>query len=289
MKSFLKKSLNFTLLLFIYFCVNLLINKLILKQSKVIDKDFNTLIIGDSHAGVSIDPNLFNSAINIALGGETVVESYWKLKYLLNRDVKFDTLIFSYSYNNISKVVDYKFSDNVMTPELMTRTILTNHFNTVDTLLNIDYAEHYKAYFRQMCLYPKADQFTFKGGYEPSDYSNLLSSSKKRISNHFFKDKKVAGVSEIAISYIDSIIDICNVNQIIPIFITTPLHKSYADNIPYEIKKQFDIEKHKLKKRDVKLLDLSMMFFPDEFYYDCDHLNKKGAEVLTKSISNAIK
>lgn len=289
MNTFLKRLSVFVILLILYFGLSFLTNKIILNNSSVIDKEeINILINGDSHMEVSLNPDYFKSAINISQGGENVILSYWKLKYILKK-VKIDTLIMSLSYNNISINENNKFFNNSMTPEVMRRTILTNEFETIDSILKIDYKEYYKAYFRHMCLYPTTNQYTFIGGFSPSEYSNLLPNVDKRIKKHYFNKKNEVAVSEIIISYVDSIVNLCKKNKTTPIFVTTPLHKSYFEKIPQPIKERFEEEKKKLSEKNVKTFDFSEVYFEDELYYDCDHLNSKGAEKFSKLFVKSLK
>lgn len=281
MNIFLKRLVLFVTILVLYFGVCFVINKTMLLNSKVLEKGSNILINGDSHMEVAINPELFNSAINIAQGGENIVLSYWKLKYL-TKNISFDTLMFSFSYNNISKMEEGKFYGDKMTPEVMRRSILIGDFNTIDTILNVDYKEYYKSYFRQMCLYPKKDQYTFIGGFNPSDYSNLLPNAERRIEKHYRKKQQKADISEVMISYLDSIVKLCKQNKITPILVSTPLHKTYFDKIPLVIKEGFEAKKSELIDKNIIFLDFSDNFMEDEFYYDCDHLNRRGAEKFTK-------
>lgn len=280
MNIFLKRLLAFSTILFTYFGLCFIINTVILNNTRVIDEKFNVLINGDSHMEAAFNPKLLNSAVNIAQGGENLILSYWKLKYITNR-VEFDTLILSFSYNNLSKVEEGKFSGNYMTPEVMRRAILISDFQSIDTLVNVDYKEYYKSYFRQMCLYPRKDQYAFIGGFSPSDYSNLLPNAENRIKKHYYKSKDDIGVSNIMLTYLDSIIYLCQKKNIKPILVSTPLHESYYNKIPRIIKEGFNKKKKSLIDKNITFIDFSDFFLNDSLYYDCDHLNRSGADNFT--------
>lgn len=289
MKLFLKNLVVFSTVLLCYFGFSFIANKFFLSQEKVINKPYSILINGDSHTGVGINPQKFKSAINIAQGGDNMIMSYWKLKFLLNES-RFDTLIFSFSYNNISKVQESKFNNSSMTPEIMKRSILIQDFASLERLnLDINYKTYYKAYFRQLFLYPNLNQYTFVGEFSPSDYSNLLPSSDYRIKSHFYENNKLVDKSKIMTNYMDSIIYLCRKKEVFPVIISPPLHKSYSDNVPMVIKKAYAEEKDRIINKNVLFLDFSKESFSNHLFYDCDHLNIKGANKFTDLLIETLK
>ena len=66
------------------------------------------LILGDSHAGTSLNPDYFKNS-KIYLNSESYI-SYLKLKLILQR-CTIDTVLLSFSPHNLSGSNDLKFSD----------------------------------------------------------------------------------------------------------------------------------------------------------------------------------
>ena len=65
-----------------------------------------------------------------------------------------------------------------------------------------------------------------------------------------------------------------------------PISKEYYEIIS---ENDFGIEKLWLCHK-MEIIDLHDLFFGyDEFFYDLDHLNKKGTELFCKEIHNALK
>ena len=161
-------------------------------------------------------------------------------------------------------------------------------YSSIKQKIHVDYFDFYKIMIQQTCLYPKVNHFNFIGSYRSHDRSNI-SDSIESSSRHYMRNNQELGVSEISISYLDSIITLCNHNSITPIIIVSPVHKSYYKRIPKEISIRFEDILNDLDAEDVIVIDKSNSRYYDNEFYNSDHLNTKGSFRFTKSIKNIIK
>ena len=269
-----------------YFGINYLINHLVIHKSKPEFKPSSVWIAGDSHLQTSIDPSLFNSASNIAMLAEPVVVTYFKLKFLFSFH-KPDTLIMGFSQHTISAFNDLKFSDIKWSNEMFRRTYAIINPYDLNGLI-IDYHRYYKTLFRYMCLYPRTDHFDFIGSYQSVD-ANYAIDVDAAIDRHFYANGKKLGVSQLSISYIDSIINLCKKENVKLIFVASPVHKNYYERIPFSSMQNYKIELKRKEVQGIKFIDLSHQFYIDKYYMDADHLNAKGARLFTTKLINLLR
>lgn len=285
MKLFLKKTAIFLSILAGYMVLMYFTNLLIIKKKSIGWKNCEVLIAGDSHTQKALNPKLFLSAVNISQVSEPYYITYWKLKKYLSQH-KVDTVLLGFSYHNLSAFNDGKFSDKVWGSEMLKRiysleTVSLNHD------VEINKYELFKVRFRNMCLYPKLNPFYFKGGYSNTTYSNI-SDSIKASKRHFFISAGEENISKIASEYLDSIVFFCIKKKVQLIAVTTPMNYSYLNKVPFKFIQAYQSEKQELEKRGVVVLDFGHQKYPDNFYFNSDHLNKIGSEKFTEQILDVL-
>jgi len=285
MNKFIRKILVFSIILIAYFGLNMFINFLIYSNQDVVLEGKRVLIVGDSHTAKGLNPYIFESAENISQTGEPYILTYWKLRKILEIN-KPDTLIVGFGYHNISEFNDLKFS-NEKAAEMVRRSYSIGNFKELKNRIKIDWYLYYKILWRELALYPKVNHTNFIGNYIDAKISNPLNVDKI-IERHYFYNEKEMGISDVAISYLDSIINICNNNKIIPILVGVPVHQSYFDEIPIKIIESYNGVKSKLENKQLKIIDKTIVFYPDSLFSDADHLNSYGASRFTKEVIKAI-
>jgi hypothetical protein len=263
-----------------------ILNFSIYSNTSVKLSNFSILIIGDSHSQTSLNPDLFLDAKNIAQSKEPYALTFWKLKHILQSN-KIDTLLIGFSHHNISSFNDYKFSDKKWSNQLFKRCYVIEDFHSIKQKIHVDYFDFYKIMIQQTCIYPKVNHFNFIGSYRSHDRSNI-SDSIESSSRHYMRNNQELGVSEISISYLDSIISLCNHNSITPIIIVSPVHKSYYKRIPKEISIRFETILNDLDAEGVIVIDKSNSIYYDNEFYNSDHLNTKGSFRFSKEIKDIL-
>ena len=138
-----------------------------------------------------------------------------------------------------------------------------------------------------MFLIPKSNHHKkFIGEYkeligqsEATDYQKMINKV------YFYKDY---GVSELCISYLDSIVDYSKKNNITPILLSSPVPSSYYNLIPSSMKERY----HKLTQRFIEdgihVIDLTKSQYNSDFFYNEDHLNSEGSKIYTEEVKRIL-
>lgn len=285
MLKFLNKIFIFFSFLILFFSVNAISNYLIILNTDPKVKASSILIIGDSHARTSLNPILFNDAESISQNTEPYILTFWKLKRVID-NVRPDTVMIGFAPHNISAFNDLKFDDKRWSTEMFRRSYSIQNFNSI-TSVEIDFVEFYKVLWKQIGVYPKTTHFSNFGGYSNSETSDI-SDVNNTIEKHYYFENEYLGVSETAILYLDSILGLCKEYNVVPILISSPVHKSYFNLIPEHIKKRYYCEQSKLKSRGIIVIDMTTNYYADSLYLNSDHLNEKGAVRFTNEIQSKL-
>ena len=309
---FLKKSILFLLFFAAFsFCVNFVFanyvmsDSLLNKAQRQFDKfnpEIDTLILGDSHAQRGINPLLLGNAFNFGTTGETYIQTYYKLKYILDTKKK-----------KIKRVV--------LPLDLhgFTERRSKNNSNIYYWKKYIDPMELGKAQgqpFKYFILYYiKANFFSYtselgtlisftnkqkrsflKRGFRPliGEYTEVLKGAEgralKRIDTHFPENENY--VDEVLLSYFKKTLDLCLANDIEIIFVKYPVTDLYFKLLKERVKPR-KIESRLLEVLkaypQMPLADYRKVYFAkNQFFYNHDHVNLKGANMLTKNLKQAL-
>jgi hypothetical protein len=147
--------------------------------------------------------------------------------------------------------------------------------------IEIDYLNYYKVIWKQTCFFPKLNHHNYIGNYFNSNNFNIVD-SETPIRRHFYFNGEEIGISKVAISYLDSIIKICNTHEVKPILISSPVHETYYNKIPFINTSTFEDVKFKLISEGVTVIDKTIEHYPDSLFSNVDHLNENGANRFTK-------
>lgn len=284
-KKFILTIISFIALLCCYFILIFVIN--LNATEKVNLGQYDTLIVGDSGLGASLNPNKLNSTQNICQNSEPYFITYLKLKYIIEKNVKLDTIIIGFGNHNISNYNEYKLID-----EFWKNRMFNNYYLLANDIINIkdlkiDYINFFLVYSRNMFLIPKSNHHKkFIGEYKELIGQSESTNYQKVINKVYFH--KDYGVSELSISYLDSIVDYSNKNNITPILLSSPVPISYYNLIPSNVKERY----HKLKQRytedGIHVFDLTKSQNNSDFFYNEDHLNSEGSKIFTEEVKRIL-
>lgn len=285
MRKFFVKSAIFMLFPVLYFGINMLINQYLFTHQEVKMEKKQVMIAGDSHAMKGLDPQYFTSAVNIAQTAEPYVLTYWKLKKIFNTVVP-DTLILSCSPHNISAFNDTKFSNDNWSTEMFRRCYPIQELEVVEKYVEVDYKAYYKVLWKQTAFYPKTNHIIYIGHYTNTTKSTFADCDST-VKRHFYQQGTAAGVSTLAIQYLDSIAQLCAAKKIEFILTGTPLHPLYLSRIPAGIMNTYNnlMAKYVLQHF---VYDRTTTVYPDSLYLNCDHLNRYGATRFTQEFLQAL-
>lgn len=283
MQKFIKKLLLYLLIPSVYIGLNFSINFQLLKKVTPKVTPAKVLILGDSHFRRAINPARFQSAINVSQQGEPYVASFWKLKKM-QPIVEPDTVLLAFSPYNIGMFNDLKFGNPMWAKMLFERYYPILDFESLENI-DVNFKTYYRVLLNEMGLYPNQNQINYIGEFvNEDDGISRVHNYQGVIDRHFYDNKQELGISEISISYLDSLIQFCKKREITPILVGTPVHQDYFNLIPISVKKRFELEKNRLETHGVTVIDKTNNFYPDSCYLDADHLNSRGMQVFMEEL-----
>ncbi len=259
-----------------------------------------TLILGDSHAQQGINPDYLEASVNISQSSEFLMYSYYKLAKILQSDNGIENVVLTYSYHSLSKYGSSGSSEmlkryHMLLDEAFYRDFFIDEgvfFNFVIRYL----ADVYKIPFGVAndfaeCLNFRKYRGTLNAPYIGSFISAGTSVVReaaeldKTIQNHYHKNHGIKDISAMKIAYLERISDLCGASGINLYLVNTPVHDSYYRKIPEKFIREVDSAAESLENATTHYINYSQLALPDSDFYDCQHLNQKGAVVLSKKLS----
>lgn len=242
------------------------------------NESFDIIFIGSSRVANHIDTKLFDSlsnkkTINLGVEGAGLNDNLLQLKLLISNN----------KISNVFLQIDFNFESdepsNIAISEAMpflNNIIINNHiknyFNDFEKLEHIPYYRYAindpKIGFREMffSVINKKPRTNPSIGFTPKYGNNLqLIGSLPKVIN----SKNIV---------LEEIMDLCRNNKIELTLYISPFC-SKIENIDY-------IEK--LITKVPNLIDLSKGY-DDKLFFNCGHLNNRGAKIFTKNLYNATK
>ncbi len=276
-------------------------------QFKFSDSD-SILILGSSRSAHSFNPATVHGSVNAASQGECYFYTYYKLKYFLGIKNNFKKVIISYSPCNIPSNTELKLFDGKDTK---------NYFNQYFPIIDRDgkrilrkslqnyiiyqlkyalgvpfgYTEDLKLIYKHFRGNLKLSDFSFFGGHEESsriDTSHVYTDNK--IPFYFFTKDSTFETSKVNLLYLRKIIQECNDHHLDLFLVSTPVHHSFKVKIPPYFTKEHNRIVTELENSytNTHFIDLTNTMINDTCWYNADHVNKYGAEVLSKSVFSII-
>ncbi len=295
MKLFIKKTfafssiLVFNILIFITVIFNLLSKQ---ADNIKINNNINTIILGDSHTKCAINDSILPNALNISISSEPFLYSYLKLKRILEANNQIENVYIGVSFHSFSTYwnkstfdlgktnVKYPRYFSVFSTKELLYYIRKNAIGMFLTLPEILKQNKYLLLNKN----PLLSEYPFIGKFNKSDGSKLNDTTiNAAISIHYFDvNGEQQKSSQIQREYISRIIELSKEYKISLYLINTPIHSKYKDDIPiFFINNYYKTIDELIKKTNVQLIDYTDLKLSPKCYYDGDHLNKYGAEILT--------
>ena len=287
MKRFITRAILFLAFPIFYFGGNMIINYFIYTSQSVNIDNTRVLIVGDSHTQYGLNPDFFENAQNISQSAEPYVLTYWKLKKIFQTQHP-DTLILGFAPQNISKFNDYKFSNEKWSSTMFKRSYPIGNLKNIENIIPVDYFYYYKTLWKQTAFYPKKTHVNYLGKYS-NNKSSDISDWQSGIKRHYYWDDKVIGVSEVAVSYLDSIIKISQQREIVVVLTSHPVYNKYLDKIPPTIMKKYNSLKEKYETQTIIFDKTQDITYPDSLLLNADHLNEDGAKRFTFELITHLK
>ncbi len=310
--KFIRKILIFLIIIILAFIlINAFYNKKILqkkityRQEKSYQEYINNLdekkidfaFFGASNTMDGIDPEFIPNSFNFGRGGETSVQSYFKLTKVLDKDkIKIKTLILGVNLHTLSSLKRKDRSNLITKLWLYSKFMSYKEIKKISNknLLSIWIESNFPfmgngADFKILITKPKLRKIYRGWAKGEENFSNL---NKKQEAydryKELFKDTKT--VNEVNLEYLKKTLKLAKENEINIIFMTYPITRELDEviikqNISKQEPYQTIFNQADNILENYQYLDYYDLFFDNPDYFaDADHLNYLGAEIFTKKI-----
>jgi hypothetical protein len=272
------------------------------KQIEKFNYKIDYLIIGDSHPQHGLDTRILKNSFNFSTAAESYILSYYKLKYMLDNNLKdIQSIILNidlHSFttrrsNRIPIPFNYYYSKYIDYLEVGKRKRkMLPYLNEYIKGTFFSFMGCWKDIY--MAIEGKEKNISLFNGYVPA-HSKFLKKDPHRITKvrTRYQFSKTKYFDKDLAFYFEKILDLSDTKGIKILLIKMPISELYYD---YVIK-YFDPDElyHKIDKiiesrKNIMLLDLQKFFFnKPHFFRDCDHLNELGAHNCTKRVVRFLK
>ena len=256
------------------------------------DENIKVLILGDSHAVAGIDPDYIPDSANWAQVGEELEYSYYKLVHATRAHAPKE-LILSCSYFNFLAPNDTEWEMQRRYHPLLDKEFYQakSAFREMDASIRYHYLKDIlmPAYLPIGILNDVALLYgspNFIGAYDRRRGSTIgdIRSLHKAVSRHYYDGNGLREISALRVYFFDKIISHCQAHDIRLWVVNTPLHPEYTLSVPPQISRPY-YEIIKDRHEHFRFLDHSSMSLPNEMFFDYDHLNHHGAQLLSDLIA----
>ena len=263
------------------------------KENKKIENSF----FGSSQVRNAIYPGNINNSYNFGNGGERYVESYCKLKMLIDEGVVLENIFISYDFSDFTK--DYLAFERLK---------LNYYEGCVSTSEMSEFRKEkvFSTYAKTMFpLIGNGEDFVISqfGLYSPHEDRDLgwINDDKILSLGDKFESKKLYELSlqnniveSLSLKYFLKIIDLARENNLNIFLVRYPMHREYESDLNKQIEKVMrEVQKEldlKINKDDYVFLDYFDLFFDKpRFFKDYMHVNSSGAKVLSRVINEDLK
>jgi len=313
----MSKKLIYRLILFIatLVAVNFILNGLyktfvvhnILNRAK--DQQFaeyadtlKYLAMGNSHN--CVNTFILENSFNYGAPGESYIQSYYKLKYILEETNK--------KPENVILFIDMSSFNGVLGDRLEYNSYWIKYINYFELarvkndrkVLNkwvegrfFSYAGNYKDIKLSFVYLVKIKELNLHNGYRPhrdfknfTDVKNKYREAKKKVDIYLKRDSYFDPVLQY---YFESILELCLENDINVILVRIPVTKEYYEeaSIGIPLSDLYGKIEDSYRKFDnvSMVLDYHDLYFDHpEYFFDADHLNPRGSDLFTTRLRDDI-
>lgn len=289
MKKFINKLLG-SIFVFLTFCI--LVYAILIKIDLLSRKFGNTkvLFLGDSQIQKGVNSSAFPFSKNMAVSGEPLFFTFYKIKYILKHKNNVKKIVLGIGIHSFSDFYDEialgKISNLDNTHEYFSylprefksqlliehRSDLLKYISRIinSLIINSTNLKHFSS--------------NFAGGFYNNDSSSFdLIKTKQRVNKAFYKNGKVRNISGLCVNYLDSIIQICKINEIQLDIIRMPVYDEYFKLVPRLFSNNYEMI---LNQRRIKPYSFGKKLNSIYFLPDGDHLNVLGSSIITNDLYN---
>lgn len=280
MKDFINKTL--------FFCTfSVLLTGILIMSTTCFKKysiDFeltnkvNILVVGDSHTECAINDKIVPNLFNFSESGAGYFYSYLKIRKILQCNQHINTVVLSYTYNDISVEKDEWFDGPTRIKYEMPKYFYL--FRCSDFLSILSSNPYHVIINLPRVLLSTFSDKSHLGGYLYLQRDKLELAKERYLADD---KKKQFELSIYQVKYLQKIYDLVNSRGVKLILLHVPLHHLLYQNVDVHIREQYNLLIRE-KLPEAFLINHSEFKIPDFGFGDLEHLNHKGAKIYSEFI-----
>ncbi len=269
------------------------------EQFEAADRQIAYLVMGDSHAKMGVDPRVVGSAFNFASAGESHIQTYYKLRHVLERSGKqVETVLLSCDLHTFAGFRSHMPHNWYY---------WARYVDPLEVGLRRGQPGVYLARYLQGRFAPYAGEFRtvvryltygsrsrLLDGWQPGggDWSGVgqkTLAARRKTGEHFPGSGRP---DECLIEYFNMALELCRQKGVGVVAVRYPVTPQYHEammakaavpNIDHAVRTVL------AGHGECRLLDFSDAFFGrDDCFHDVDHLNEHGAGELSRQLRNLL-
>ncbi len=253
--------------------------------------EINTLILGSSHTFYGLNPEYFSKkTFNSAYVSQSLDLDYEILNAYESKLKNLKTVIIPISYFSLFETLEtdvekWRIKNYVIYYNFPNKYNFTDNFESLDNEIKLNVKKVAKHYFLNQSFITSSNL-----GWG----TNFNSKDKKAFKGEFTAKKhtvKNFHLYDGNLNSLHKIIALCKKKNVDIVFISTPTHTSYYQNLNANQLEKTTKTISELVKNNSNCSYLNLLNsekFSDEDFYDADHLNEIGAKKLSIFTNNLI-
>lgn len=288
MKKFIKRGVLFLIITGIVSLIVGLLSVFVSKKTfdyKIKEKK-NILIVGNSHTECSVNDSIISNSVNLSQSATSYYYSYMKIRVFTKYNPQIDTVIISFSDNDLFSEKEKWFSSSQKINNKMKRHIIL--FNK-DDYLDLFKSNPFEVSFQTFILYSEfynlhTQKRDFIGSYNKINVNKIDEAIIEFNLRPPIVDEEIA-ITEL--KYLLKIYEFTQKNNIQLILLNTPIHPILEKHFAVIKPRNLQIVSEKMP--NATYFDHTSFVLENSMYTDLSHLNNKGSNKYSeflKSIFN---
>lgn len=285
MKKLIKRGVLFLIITGIVSLIVGFLSVLISKQTfdyKIKEKK-NILIVGNSHTECSVNDSIISHSVNLSQSASSYFYSYMKIREFTKYNPQIDTLILSFSDNNLFSEKEKWFSSSEKIKNKMTRHIV---FFNKDDYLDLFKSNPLEVGFQTFILYSDfynlhTQKRDFIGSYNKINVNKI---DEAIIEFNRSPPKICQEIADSELKYLIKIYEFTQENKIKLILLNTPIHPILQKH--FEVIKPRNLQIVSAKMPNATYFDHTSFVLENSMYADLSHLNNKGSNKYSEFLQS---
>jgi hypothetical protein len=258
----------------------------------------NLLLVGSSRVLKQLDPEIIDSvtgfdAYNYGLNSGTIKTWYNIISYIFNFNKNVKLIILNVDYYMFD-IADDPYKDAYYYPfEKQAQGLVLKSPGTVNLIhrLKIFDIALYDDYAKYAAIDGLLRPYRILTGVYKGYYPNAQLNNFETIANFGISNKKIT-VTQTGLVLLDNCISLCKKNNVKLVLVMAPYFKQYAPEKHFtNFNAVVDSVKAVAKKNGIPFYDYTTMNIAadQQYFYNANHLNSRGAAVYTQAVADSIK